>query len=206
MPQSSAPTAQVETPVAGARTAPTATEMYEAARLARSELRSQQGNLQGERRRVREQLTTATNPADIKGLEGRLAVIDERIADVEKQLAAADAQVAARAAIPGVIVEPPRSGPDPEAIVGMGMGASLLLLLPLSIGYARRLWKRAAAPALSSEVSDRMANLERGIEAIAIEVERMGEGQRFVTQLLTESDRRRQIAAQPAELRPGQEL
>jgi hypothetical protein len=180
--------------------------MYEAARLARNELRNQQSELQGERRRVREQLNSASNPTDTKGLEGRLAVIDERIADVEKQIAAADAQVAARAAIPGVIIDPPRSGPDPQAIVGMGMGFSMILLLPLSIGYARRIWKRSAAPALPSEFGDRMANLERGIEAIAIEVERLGEGQRFVTQLLAETDRRRQLEAQPAVLRPGQEL
>jgi hypothetical protein len=31
-----------------------------------------------------------------------------------------------------------------------------------------------------------MATMERGIDAIAVEVERIGEGQRFVTQLLAE--------------------
>jgi hypothetical protein len=175
--------------------------MYEAARLQRRELRNQQSDLQNERRRVREQLNTAQNPADVRGLEGRLAVLDARIADVEKQLAVADAQVASRASIPGVIVQEPQQTADPVEIVAMGMGFSMVLLLPLSIAYARRLWRRSSVvpPVLPQEFTDRMAGLERGVEAVAIEVERLGEGQRFVTQLLAETDRRRH--AVPTELR-----
>ena len=202
MPQPTASTVQPGTP---APPAPTATEMYDAARLARRELRTQQSELLSERRRIQEQLQSTKNAADIKGLEGRLAVIDQRITDVEKQLASADAMVATRAAVPGVVVNPPSSGPDTEDIIGMSMGFSLVLLFPLSVAYARRIWRRSAAPReLPPEFHDRMSNLERGIEAVAIEVERLGEGQRFVTQLMAESDRRRQ--ALPAEQRSGQEL
>ena len=90
----------------------------------------------------------------------------------------------------------------------MAMGFSMIILLPLSIAYARRIWRRSAAPpALPPEFNDRMSNLERGIEAVAIEVERVGEGQRFVTQLLAEADHRRQVPALPAELgKSGREL
>jgi hypothetical protein len=56
-------------------------------------------------------------------------------------------------------------------------------------------------PALPPDISDRLSNMERGIESVAIEVERLGEGQRFVSQLLAESDRRRQMQALPVE--PG---
>lgn len=189
-------------PVAAARRPPTATEMYEAARLARRELRSQVDQLQEERQQAQARLRQATNPADTKGLEGRLVAIDARIADVEKQLASADALVANRAAVPGVLVEPPGGGPDPEELAAMGLAFSMVLLLPLSIAWARRIWRRGVQPAsvpLSTELADRMATLERGIEAVAIEVERVGEGQRFVTQLLAESDRRRQMQALPAD-------
>ncbi|MBM3908578.1 MAG: hypothetical protein FJ363_10960 [Gemmatimonadetes bacterium] len=201
MPQATAPSPQTEVVVAPAGQAPTVTEMYEAARLQRRELQSQQSELQGQRRRVREQLNSATNPADIKGLEGRLVMIDQRIADVEKQLASADALVATRAANPGVVIEEPSSAPDPTEIIGMGMGFSMVLLFPLSIAYARRLWRRSSIvpPTLPPEFTDRMANLERGVEAIAIEVERLGEGQRFVTQVLSEADRRRQVPALPSD-------
>ncbi len=208
MPQASVTTAQPETPVPRASSAPTATEMYEAARLSRSELRNQQSELMSQRRRVSEQLRSTNNAADIKGLEGRVTVLDQRITDVEKQIASADAVVASRAAVPGVVVQEPSNAPDAEDIIGMGLGASMVLLLPLSIAFARRIWRRSAVPpALPPEFGDRMSNVERGIEAVAIEVERLGEGQRFVTQLLAESENRRARTALPAERSPeGREL
>jgi hypothetical protein len=40
------------------------------------------------------------------------------------------------------------------------------------------------------ETSDqRLARVEQAVEAIAVEIERIGEGQRFVTKLLNESER-----------------
>jgi hypothetical protein len=61
---------------------------------------------------------------------------------------------------------------------------------------ARRREDGAAAgmPAMAgapSELSARLDNLEQSIDAIAVEVERVGEGQRFVTRLFTESQGRR---------------
>ena len=204
MPQATVEVPQAQTPVVPGRPAPTATEMYEAARLARGELRTQRDVLLSDRRRVREQLNAATKEVDTKGLEGRLVILDARIVDVEKQLAAADLQVATSAAVPGVVIPPPNTSPDTEDIVGMGLAASTFVLFPLVVAYARRIWRRSAAPpALPPEFNDRMSNLERGIEAVAIEVERVGEGQRFVTQLLAEADHRRQVQAIPADLAKG---
>lgn len=186
-----------------ARSAPTATEMYEAARLARRELRSQVDQLEGQRSSLQQELRQAANPTDAKAIEGRLAAVDARLTDVEKQLAAADAQVARSAAVPGVVVEERNSGGDipPGAQFTIAMGMAMFLLLPLSIALARRTWRRTTLerPALPPDISDRLANMERGIESVAIEVERLGEGQRFVTQLLAESDRRRQQQALPVE-------
>ncbi|MHB0963987.1 MAG: hypothetical protein ACYC5V_12345 [Gemmatimonadaceae bacterium] len=206
------PQATVSTPPTAAPTTqtplfqvpPTATEMYEAARLARGELRNQRDVLLTDRRRIREQLNTATNEVDRKSLEGRLVNTDARIADVEKQLATAELQVATSAAVPGVIIQPPSNAPDVEDIIGMGLAASTFVLFPLVVAYARRIWRRSAAPpALPQEFNDRMSNLERGIEAVAIEVERVGEGQRFVTQLLAEADHRRQVQALPSDSGKG---
>jgi len=36
---------------------------------------------------------------------------------------------------------------------------------------------------------DRLSQLERSVDAVAIEVERIGEGQRFMTKVLTEKDK-----------------
>jgi hypothetical protein len=46
-----------------------------------------------------------------------------------------------------------------------------------------RLPGAAGAP---SELSARLSNLEQSLDAIAVEVERVGEGQRFVTRLFTQ--------------------
>ena len=193
------PAAIPQTAPSASRSAPTATEMYEAARLTRRELRSQLNELQGERSALQHQMEGTKSPANLKGLEGRLTALDARIADVEKQLASADAMVANRAAVPGVVVERPPTNDDipPSVMVVSGLGMLMVLLLPLSIAMARRAWRRGVpvAPALPDGFSERMANLERGMEAVAIEVERVGEGQRFVTQLLAESERQRQMQA-----------
>ena len=68
-----------------------------------------------------------------------------------------------------------------------------LLVIPVSIiGYplakaiARRLDRETLQPRVPSEVTARLERLEQGVDAIAIEVERISEGQRFVTKLLSE--------------------
>src|ERR671922_2677779 len=48
-----------------------------------------------------------------------------------------------------------------------------------------RLARRRTAP-LQHELADRLTHLEQSIDAVAIEVERIGEGQRFITRFFTE--------------------
>lgn len=42
-------------------------------------------------------------------------------------------------------------------------------------------------PALPRELTDRLTHLEQSVDAVAIEVERIGEGQRFMTRFFTEN-------------------
>ena len=62
-----------------------------------------------------------------------------------------------------------------------------ILGLPLVRVLARRLDRRdsAAAPGLA-KIEERLGRLETGVDAIAVEVERISEGQRFTTRLLAE--------------------
>lgn len=62
-----------------------------------------------------------------------------------------------------------------------------VLGLPLVRVLARRLDRRdaVAAPALA-KIEERLGRLEAGIDAIAVEVERISEGQRFTTRLLAD--------------------
>ena len=57
---------------------------------------------------------------------------------------------------------------------------------PLARAYAKRIEGRANAPSVPSDVAARLERMEQAIDSIAIEVERISEGQRFTTKLLAE--------------------
>lgn len=164
--------------------------IYEAMRNQRSELRDQLEELQDQRSTIVRRMQENTSGANRAGLEQRLVQVDQRIAAVDKQLAQADAEVARAAAIPGAVVPPTpphRSGPPEEFWVISG-----LILVPsaliLSVAYARRIWRRGAAAvtALPQEIYDRFTRVEQAIDAVAVEVERIGEGQRYLTRVIAE--------------------
>jgi hypothetical protein len=143
--------------------------------------------------------------ADKAGIEARIASTDARIADVEKQIAAADAAVARAAGVPGAVVpDPPfeRSGPPEEAFV-LGGIFIVVVLLPISLAYARRIWRRSAAAVatLPQEMMDRLTRLDQAVDAIAVEVERIGEGQRFMTRVLAEKPMGAAALSAPSEPR-----
>jgi hypothetical protein len=48
---------------------------------------------------------------------------------------------------------------------------------------------------LSPQIDQRHERLEQGVDAIAIEIERITEGQRFVTKLLAEQESREKLPA-----------
>jgi hypothetical protein len=68
------------------------------------------------------------------------------------------------------------------------LGAGLVWRLSPRL-YARRIWRRGESviPALHRELTDRLTHLEQSVDAVAIEVERIGEGQRFMTRFFTEN-------------------
>lgn len=72
------------------------------------------------------------------------------------------------------------------AIVAIIFGTISGVLVPLVRAWARRLEGRGAAALPSREVEERLERIERAVESIALEVERVSEGQRFVTKLLAE--------------------
>ena len=57
--------------------------------------------------------------------------------------------------------------------------------VPIARAFARRL-DRSARVGVSPDVSARLERMEQAIDAIAVEVERIAEGQRFTTKLLTD--------------------
>jgi hypothetical protein len=63
--------------------------------------------------------------------------------------------------------------------------AAVIIGLPLARAFARRMDRRTATQ-IPPEVSNQLAQLGQAVDAIALEVERISEGQRFTTRLLSE--------------------
>jgi outer membrane murein-binding lipoprotein Lpp len=196
--------------VVGARTsAAGASDIYHAFKAQREELGEQLETLEDKREELSQRLEEPmVGGADRAGLEARIAEIDARISAVDKQIAAADAEVARAASIPGAVVEEPptpREGPPEEVFVLGGMFI-FVVLLPLTIAYSRRIWRRGAAVVASipQELADRLTRLEQGVDAIAVEVERIGEGQRYMTRMFATDGSHRALgegAAQPIDVK-----
>jgi hypothetical protein len=64
--------------------------------------------------------------------------------------------------------------------------AAIIIGLPIMRAIARRIERGTPPPAVPQEVRDQLQQINQSVEAIAIEVERISEGQRFTTKLLTE--------------------
>jgi len=64
--------------------------------------------------------------------------------------------------------------------------AVIIIGLPLARAFARRMDRRGGTAQVSNEVSSQLAHLNQAVDAIALEVERISEGQRFTTRILSE--------------------
>jgi hypothetical protein len=156
----------------------------------REELSNQLRSTQRRRDDVARQVRNTHDPATRAGLEQRLAVLDRRMVQLESDIAETGRLVTS--ASPALLAgrEPPPRAPDrgpPEGVIAIIF--ILGVLVPLAIALSRILVRRARVPAADPalrESAERLARLEQAVEAIAIEVERVSEGQRFVTRLLAE--------------------
>lgn len=74
-------------------------------------------------------------------------------------------------------------------IAGMIMVLGIVLGIPLVRSYAKRVEAQARNALPSSDVAIRLDRIEQAIEAMSTEVERIAEGQRFTTKLLSAHNR-----------------
>jgi hypothetical protein len=59
-------------------------------------------------------------------------------------------------------------------------------LYPILRSIGKRMEAQARQGSVPADVTDRLERIERAVEAVAIEVERISEGQRFTTKLLSD--------------------
>jgi outer membrane murein-binding lipoprotein Lpp len=66
------------------------------------------------------------------------------------------------------------------------MVAVIIIGLPLARAVSRRMDRKSAGDQIPGELSAQLAQLNQSVDAIALEVERISEGQRFTARLLSE--------------------
>lgn len=89
---------------------------------------------------------------------------------------------------------------DEEIVIPLA-GMLMIIILAIGVPLVRALGRRwdseARMPRRDPEAAERLAHIEQAIDAMAVEIERISEGQRFVTRLL--SDKTPERAALPRE-------
>ena len=165
----------------------------EALKSRREELSNQLNSVDGRRSKLINQLKQTGDPTAIKGLEARLALLDARQLQLETDIQLTGQQLTSQAAglITTTSVAPSFGMLDSKEVMTLSILSIIFIGFPLAIGVAKSMFKRSARPgpppAVFTETAQRLERLEASVDAIAIEIERVSEGQRFVTKLLSES-------------------
>lgn len=163
----------------------------QAVRDRRSELSNQLTSAAGRREEIASQLERASGPAKA-GLEERLAVLDKRIVQLETDIAETG-RLLTSAQYGSSTAEASRfMGLSSGQMTGVSIIFTLFVLAPLAISLARLIWRRgtgrvSAAFPDAAEAARRLSGLEQAVDAIAVEIERVSEGQRYVTRIFAES-------------------
>jgi hypothetical protein len=158
----------------------------------RSELSDQLQSVDGRRSKLLSQLKTTGDPTAVRGLEDRLALLDKRqlqlesdLASTGQQLSSAPAGLAASAGLPAF------DGLSSSQVTTISIFAIVFVLAPLAVGFMKSVLRRSVkspVPAAAlTETAQRLERLETAVDTIAVEIERISEGQRFVTKLLSDS-------------------
>ena len=164
----------------------------EALKARREELSTQLNSVDSRRKKLMEQLRQTGDPTATKGLQDRLALLDSRqlqletdLAQTGQQLSSANAGLLASTSAPafyGIL--------SSNQVMGLSVLSIIFVLFPLSIAIGKSMLRRSNKPAVPPQVitqtAERLERLESSVDAIAIEIERISEGQRFVTKLLSE--------------------
>jgi len=185
-----------------------------------SELRVKSGDLEVQRDQIARQRAEAKSIAEVGRYDAQYAKVqhDFNVAQAElgnlsakmSELQHARDMMQAREAQQVLTIQPPPAPVDPfdaAQLRGIEIGG-FVLMIPIVFALARRIWRGGKrAPSFDFESSPRLQRMEQAIESIAIEVERIGEAQRFTTKVLTdrqpESVANRIPSAQTARRDPG---
>ena len=192
-----APQPPQPTPLAGPSPPPGSQDQLHALAAKRSELQAQLEALTDRREEIADQLHGAEAQAR-PGILARLQILDERIARLEAEVLQTDDAITAGLSAglvmpPGeqtTLFEPPPPPEFPrfsEEAINIMAGEALAFVL-LAIALYKLGWRRAKRKFAGGAPNEtgRMDQLQNSVDAIALEIERISEGQRYVTKRLNE--------------------
>lgn len=161
----------------------------------REELSDQLVSANKRRSRLMEQLNSTGNETARRGLEDRIALLDKRMLQIETDIATTGQQLSsAPASLLGVAETGsvfPRIGSGQATALSIVF--TVVVLGPLAVAAAVIMLRRSKVPAVPpaalTQTAERLERLEQSVDTIAIEIERISEGQRFVTKLLSDGQK-----------------
>ena len=166
-------------------------EVRQTQQAAREELRDAQQELRDAQQQLRDaqQQLRDARTADQRGA-AQQAILGAQEELREAQAGLQQAEARARSA-PMVYTTQPPPFPQPripgEAVdIAIGFFITCAVIIvgwPISRALGRRFERSVPAPALQGDVTQQLARIEQAVEAVAIEVERISESQRFLTKV-----------------------
>lgn len=170
-------------------------EDVSALRARRNELSNQLQSAKSRRSEAVNQLRSSPEGAARVGLEQRIQLLDKRILQIETDISS---NGQALAAAPGALLNGETAAPvqrygpfSSGQLTGITIVSVIFVWAPLAFAAARVMMRRWAHPRPAPQILESAARLERmeqAIDAVAIEVERISEGQRFVTQTMAKRE------------------
>ena len=143
-----------------------------------------------------------TSGREHQAIEQQLASTEQQIEATRVAINVIDAQLSGQPQVAthtAVAIETPpqvfqvNSGGLSDEFIWANYGSVVLIALLMVgvLGYMRRIARvtREAMAAIERQVSSQHATLASGIDAIAVEVERLGEGQRFMSKALAGAEK-----------------
>jgi hypothetical protein len=181
-------------PQAAQQLRPLTNREIDAIRERRSDMSSQLNSAVDRRNDLADDLKDAPTGTE-QGILARIQLLDQRILQIESDIESSGQMLRSGMTVDNgvalVAPPPPQTlGMSQDTMTALGLAFSAFFLLPLAIGSMRLMFRRAkrreTQPA--ADMTARFEQLEQAVDAVAIEIERVGEAQRFQARVLSEAN------------------
>ena len=165
-----------------------AQEAQQAAREAQQQVREAQQQV----REAQQQLRDARTPDQQGAAHQAMMAAQEALTAAQAELQRIQGQMPSPRAIytsqPPFFPQPTIPPQAVDIAIGFFVTCAVIVVgWPISRALGRRVEKRGTTPLLDASVADQLQRIEQAVEAVAIEVERISESQRFLARLQEKS-------------------